>query len=101
MDFQKSAGASDSSGRRLSAQDRLRRAVRAWVRGPLRAQLDELLAPVAVENRGLFRPAEVAARARAGRHGKIDASYTILGLACIELWCRMFVDRATPDGSWA
>jgi asparagine synthase (glutamine-hydrolysing) len=30
------------------------------------------------------------------RNRKLDASYTIFSLICIELWCRMFVDQPTP-----
>jgi asparagine synthase (glutamine-hydrolysing) len=27
------------------------------------------------------------------RQGKVDAAYTIFALLCIEIWCRIFVDR--------
>jgi hypothetical protein len=27
---------------------------------------------------------------------RIDATYTIFSMICVELWCRMFVDPSTP-----
>jgi hypothetical protein len=30
------------------------------------------------------------------RSRRLDASYTIFSLICIELWCRMFVDPVAP-----
>lgn len=74
--------------------------VRSWIRGPLHEQLDEWLSPESVRKRGLFRWEEIVALRTREQAGKVDAAYTILSLACIELWCRMFVDRAVPDGSW-
>jgi asparagine synthase (glutamine-hydrolysing) len=32
----------------------------------------------------------------ADRAGRVDASYTLFSLMCLELWCRMFLDEATP-----
>jgi asparagine synthase (glutamine-hydrolysing) len=31
------------------------------------------------------------------RKRRYDASYTIFSLMCIELWCRMFVDKKVPS----
>ena len=30
------------------------------------------------------------------RRMQVDATYTIFSMICIELWCRMFIDRPTP-----
>ena len=51
--------------------------------------------------RGLFDPAAVATLIADDRAGRVDAAYTILGLMCIEIWCRHFLDsvprRFTSD----
>ena len=37
--------------------------------------------------------AGVARLVRADRDGRSDASYTIFAAVCIEVWCRMFIDK--------
>ena len=46
---------------------------------------------------GLFDPAGVWRLIELDRAHRYDASYTIFSLMCIELWCRMFVDKAAPS----
>jgi asparagine synthase (glutamine-hydrolysing) len=41
----------------------------------------------------MFDPAAVARLRERDRRGQIDATYPILALVCIELWCRNFVDQ--------
>jgi hypothetical protein len=31
------------------------------------------------------------------RLGRVDGTYTIFSLACIETWCRAFLDAATAQ----
>jgi asparagine synthase (glutamine-hydrolysing) len=38
----------------------------------------------------------VAALVADDQAGRVDAAYTILGLVCIEVWCRQFIDNALP-----
>lgn len=66
--------------------------LRAWLRRELRPMLEELLSPGVLASRGLFDPATVAALKRDTQAGRVDGSYTLLGLMAIELWCRRFVD---------
>lgn len=42
---------------------------------------------------GLFDFAAVRHLVSLGRRGVADVAYPMFGLLCIELWCRMFVDR--------
>jgi hypothetical protein len=42
--------------------------------------------------RGLFDPKAVADLVADNRTGRVDAAYTILGLVCIEIWCRAYVN---------
>ena len=67
--------------------------LRKWFDGPLKALLDSALSRESLAERGLFEPAEVAALFEDLRTGRVDATYPIFAILCIELWCRQFVDR--------
>jgi asparagine synthase (glutamine-hydrolysing) len=45
----------------------------------------------------LLDPAGVREMIEGDRIRRYDASYTIFSMICIELWCRMFVDKPTPS----
>jgi asparagine synthase (glutamine-hydrolysing) len=66
--------------------------LRRWLRHELRPMVEDVLAPASVKRRGLFDPDAVTRLILKDRMGKIDASYTIFSLICIELWCRIFLD---------
>ncbi len=70
--------------------------LRHWLRDELRPLVDELLGEEALARRGLFDPAGVRTMIARDRALQSDASYTIFSMMCIELWCRMFVDKPTP-----
>jgi len=40
----------------------------------------------------------MARLADADASGRADFAYSILGLVCIEVWCRQFVDRGASGG---
>lgn len=67
--------------------------LRSWMNGAMRPMIDELLSRSVLESRGLFEPAAVDRLREATRLGHIDSSYSLLGIASIELWCRSFIDR--------
>jgi asparagine synthase (glutamine-hydrolysing) len=72
--------------------------LRTWLRGRLRPWLEECLSEPVLRRRGLFDPAAASELMRADRTGRIDGSYTLFAMLCVELWCRMFLDgkpRAT------
>ncbi|MBW2362975.1 MAG: asparagine synthase (glutamine-hydrolyzing) [Deltaproteobacteria bacterium] len=71
--------------------------LRHWLRQDLRPLVDDLLSDRAVASRGLLDPAGVRAMIDSDRNRRCDASYTIFSMMCIELWCRMFVDKPTPS----
>lgn len=64
--------------------------LRSWMRNELRELLGDLLSVESLKNRGLFDPASVMKLINDNEKGKIDASYTLLSLLCIEIWCRNF-----------
>lgn len=64
--------------------------LRSWLRGPLRDTIGDLTARSVVIARGLFDPDEVDRLRTDHFTDRIDASYPLLGLALVELWCRRF-----------
>lgn len=66
--------------------------LRRWMQRDLRELLGDLLSPDSLQRRGLFEPAAVQRLIAANDSGKVDASYTLLSLLCIEIWCRSYLD---------
>jgi asparagine synthase (glutamine-hydrolysing) len=69
--------------------------LRRWLRQDLCGLVNDTLAVETVRRRGLFDAAAVSKLIADDRDGRVDAAYTILGLMCIEIWCRRFLDRPT------
>lgn len=67
--------------------------LRSWLQGELRDWLSDLLSTERLLNRGLFNPTAVHSLIDSNNAGKVDASYTLLSLACIEIWCSHFIDK--------
>lgn len=67
--------------------------VRTWMRYELKDMQYELLSEDSLKKRGIFNPIAVKKLIEGNLSGRIDAAYTLLSLMCIELWCRMFIDR--------
>ena len=66
--------------------------LRTWMRHELRPLLNDLLSADSLRRRGLFKPEAVASLIDANQSGRVDASYTLLSLLSIEIWCRRFID---------
>ena len=79
--------------------------LRAWLRGPLKSMLHDLLSQDTLLKRGLFDPKAVSRLISENAAGRTDHAYSILSLMCIELWCQVFVDgdashlRSQPNDS--
>jgi asparagine synthase (glutamine-hydrolysing) len=58
--------------------------------------LGDVLSPDALKSRGLFDPAAVQSLRDLNQSRKIDVSYPIFSMACIEMWCRLFLDGEAP-----
>ena len=67
--------------------------LRQWLRGPLRALLNDTLSPSALRRRGLFDPVGVQQLIADDAAGRVDGAYTLLSLLCMELWCQRFIDQ--------
>jgi asparagine synthase (glutamine-hydrolysing) len=66
--------------------------IRRWLRVELREEVEETLSATSLTNRGLFDAAEVRRLIDLDRAGRVDGSYTVFALMCLEKWCRMFLD---------
>ena len=73
--------------------------LRNWLRFELRDWLSDILSPERLQSRGLFDPQAVQRLMADNATGRIDATYTLFSLACIEIWCRHFIDRPTAPTS--
>ena len=65
--------------------------LRQWMRHELREFLGDTLSIERLRNRGLFDPNAVWKLITDNDSGKIDASYTLLSLLCIEIWCKNYI----------
>ncbi len=66
--------------------------LRRWMCHDLRELMGDLLSEESLRRRGLFDPAAVQQLIADNESGRVDASYTLLSLLCIEIWCRCFLD---------
>jgi len=66
--------------------------VRRWMRHELRDLVGDLLSTDSLKRRGLFDPTAVQRLITENLQGRIEASYVLLSLLCIEIWCRRFGD---------
>tara|TARA_X000000950_G_scaffold284986_1_gene389497 strand:+ start:137 stop:1696 length:1560 start_codon:yes stop_codon:yes gene_type:complete len=66
--------------------------VRRWIKHDLKDYVREMLNERAIKGRDLFNPKKITELIEANESGKIDASYTIFSLLCLEIWFRKFID---------
>ena len=71
--------------------------LRHWLRGDLRPMVHDILSERSLRERGIFDPAAVRTLIEDNDARRVDGAYTIFSMMCIELWCRMFIDRPTPE----
>lgn len=70
--------------------------LRRWLMTSMREITEDTLNPDTLRLRGLFDPVAVQRLRADDAAGRIDATYTIFAIVCIELWCRQYL-----DGLWA
>lgn len=75
--------------------------LRSWLHSEskLKPLMMDVLSREAITRRGVFDAKSVAALIEQDAMGKVDATYTIFSLMCIELWCRKFLDETTILGA--
>lgn len=69
----------------------------AWFRSELAPLLRRMLSREVVLRRGLLDPDVVAATIREHEHRMSDRTDNLLALLSLEVWCRLYLDRATPN----
>lgn len=75
--------------------------LRRWMRYELREMLGDILGEASLRRRGLFDSIAIQKLITANDAGQVDASYTLLSLMCIELWCRRFMDKGAQSSEYA
>jgi len=73
--------------------------LRRWMRKDLKPLLGDLLSSQSLKRRGLFDPIAVDRLIAANNSGEVDASYTLLSLLGIEIWCRNYIDEIGSHAS--
>ncbi|MFN0141760.1 MAG: asparagine synthase (glutamine-hydrolyzing) [Pyrinomonadaceae bacterium] len=66
--------------------------IRAWLRGPLKPMVDDLLSESRITQRGLFDPAEVHRIITRNASGREDLNLQVFQLLVLELWMQKFID---------
>lgn len=66
--------------------------IRRWMRHDLRPLLAEMLSAESLQRRGIFDPKAVLDLIAENDAGTVDASYLLLSILSIEIWCRAFLD---------
>jgi asparagine synthase (glutamine-hydrolysing) len=65
--------------------------LRRWIGNDLKPMIDEYLSDNSIKNRGIFNARMVRKLITDTENGKIDGSYTIFSILCIEIWCKKFL----------
>ncbi len=73
-----------------------------WLKRELGPVVGRLLSPESVARRGLLRPAAVSRLVDDHRSSRADHTDQLFSLLTLELWCRLFLDRQSPEdlGAW-
>lgn len=66
--------------------------LRKWLKFELKNFVEDSLSEKTIRSRGIFDYDSIQKLVKDDREGKIDASYTIFALICLELWMVKFID---------
>ena len=69
--------------------------LRSWLHSEskLKPLMRDVLSKEAIARRGIFDAGSVESLIEQDAQGRVDATYTIFSMMCIELWCRKFLDE--------
>ncbi len=70
-----------------------------WLHGPLGLLVERLFASRRFAERGLIRPERARHLLDLHRSRRYDLGHRLWSLAILEIWCRIWLDRQTPDQS--
>ena len=66
--------------------------LRHWLQTILKPLVDDVLSDPSLSSRGVFDLGAVQRLRLADQMGRVDATYTIFSMVCLELWCRQYID---------
>lgn len=66
--------------------------LRSWLHKGLAPLVADTLSPAAIARRGIFDAKAVQSLLARDRAGKIDGTYLVFAMVCLELWCRQYID---------
>ncbi len=73
--------------------------LRRWIKHDLKDMVHDFLSIDSINRRGMFSAQAVQQLILDNDNGRVDASYLLLSLLCIEIWCRHYVDSEKyPNG---
>ena len=67
--------------------------IRDWFKNELKDWLYDTLSQEKLQSRGIFNPTAVENLINLNTIGTIDASYSLLSIVCVEIWCQRFLDN--------
>jgi len=67
--------------------------LRKWIKNDLKDIINRMLSKDKIEQRGIFNHKAISQLIDDNMKGKIDGSYIILSVLCIEIWCQLFIDN--------
>ena len=67
--------------------------LRRWLREDLSLVVEDLLSESIINARGIFDYKAVKKLIFDDKNGRVDATYSIFSLICLEIWCRRFIDN--------
>ena len=73
--------------------------LRYWLGNELQPLMSELVSEESISMRGIFDYAGVKKFIEDNDAGRVDGTYTIFALMCIEMWCRIFIDNSFHSGT--
>ena len=71
--------------------------LRRWLRHELRETVRETLSPERLKARGWFDPSAVGALVQDTDDGRVDGSYLVFALLCVDVWCKLFLDQGVAS----
>ncbi len=63
-----------------------------WMNGILKETCDDVFSKESIDSRGIFDYKEIKNLIKLDSSGKVDATYSIFSILCLELWFRQYID---------
>jgi asparagine synthase (glutamine-hydrolysing) len=68
--------------------------MRRWLHHELREMVEDVLSTESLQRSGLFDPTAVHHLMQLDRQGRVDGTYTIFSLVCLQLWLKIFIEQS-------